>query len=236
LADRREAIMIFRNRRDAGRYLAAKLLHYRDAPDIAVLALPRGGTPVAFEVAKTLQAPLDVFLVRKLGVPGHREFAMGAVATGEVQILNQRVVDRLRIPSELIEDAIRRERREIERQEAVYRHGRRPLELQDRTVILVDDGLATGSTMRAAVESLRQREPRWIAVAVPVGAAGTCHEFADVADEVICAASPEQFHSVGDWYEDFSQTSDEEVTKLLREADQWQGPAVNIPSYRSGDA
>jgi putative phosphoribosyl transferase len=228
--------MIFRNRRDAGRYLAAKLLHYRDTPDITVLALPRGGMPVAFEVAKALQAPLDLFLVRKLGVPGRREFAMGAVATGEVQILNQRIVDRLHIPSELIEDAIRRERREIERQEAVYRRGRRALELQDRTVVLVDDGLATGSTMRAAVESLRQREPRWIVVAVPVGAAGTCHEFADVADEVVCVASPEQFHSVGDWYEDFSQTGDEEVTKLLGEADRWQRPVVNIPSYRSGDA
>jgi putative phosphoribosyl transferase len=227
--------MIFRNRRDAGRYLAAKLLHYQDTPNIAVLALPRGGVPVAFEVARALQAPLDVFLVRKVGVPGHREFAMGAVAEGEVQILNQRLVDRLRIPSDLIEAAIRRERREIDRQEAVYRHGRQPLELQDHTVILVDDGLATGSTMRAAVESLRQREPRWIAVAVPVGAAHTCDEFSDVADEVVCGASPEQFHSVGDWYEDFSQTDDEEVTKLLNEADRWR-PAAYVPSHQPGGA
>ncbi len=207
--------MLFRDRREAGRYLAGKLRRFGHAPNVLVLALPRGGVPVAFEVAQALDAQLDVFLVRKLGLPGREELAMGAVATGDVQVLNPTVVDRLGISNELIDAVARRERLELSRQEAAYRRGRAPQAVRGRTVILVDDGLATGSTMRAAVEALRRQQPRWIVVAVPVGAADTCAEFADVADEVICAACPDELYSVGAWYADFEPTSDDEVETLL---------------------
>lgn len=207
--------MIFQNRRDAGKYLATKLAKYADRRDVIVLALPRGGVPVAFEVAQALHAPLDVFLVRKLGVPGHEELAMGAIASGGGYVLNNEVVQGLRIPSRVIEMVAAQERRELDRRERRYRAGRPAQNVRGRIVILVDDGLATGSTMRAAIAALRQHEPEQIVVAVPVGAPETCAEFQNEADEAICAVTPEPFYAVGAWYKDFSQTTDEEVQLLL---------------------
>jgi predicted phosphoribosyltransferase len=217
--------MIFPNRRDAGRYLASKLAAYADRPNVVVLALPRGGVPVAFEVAQALHAPLDVFLVRKLGVPGHEELAMGAIASWGARVLNDDVVRALRIPRHVIEMVAARERRELDRQERKYRAGRPAPNVVGQTIILVDDGLATGSTMRAAIAALRQREPARIVVAVPVGAPETCAEFQQEADEAICAVSPEPFYAVGAWYQDFSQTTDEEVQILLDEAAATFSPA-----------
>jgi predicted phosphoribosyltransferase len=210
--------MIFRNRREAGRVLAAALSHHAGRFDVVVLALPRGGVPVGYEVARALGAPLDVFLVRKLGLPGREELAMGAIATGGVRVLNDEVVRLLDIPEDVIEEVAQREQRELERRESAYRDGRPPLDVRGRIAILVDDGLATGSTMRAAVAALRRLKPARVVVAVPVGAAETCAEFRSEADEVVCAQTPEPFHAVGLWYSDFSQTSDEEVCELLRRA------------------
>jgi putative phosphoribosyl transferase len=221
--------MHFRDRHEAGRLLARKLMRYRDVPDVRVLALPRGGVPVGFEVAEALQAPLDVFLVRKLGLPGREELAMGAIATGDVLVVNGDVVDRLSIPRSTIEEVARREQRELDRQQALYLRNRPPTDVRGCTIILVDDGLATGSTMRAAVEAMRQLHPRWIVAAVPVGAAETCTDFAEVADEVVCAAAPEQFFSVGAWYADFSPTTDEEVAALLESADRRFAAGVASP-------
>jgi predicted phosphoribosyltransferase len=185
--------------------LATKLSAYANRPDVVVLALPRGGVPVAYEVARALNAPLDVFVVRKLGVPGHEELAMGALATGGVRVLND-VVRYLGIPVSLIEAVTSQERRELERREHLYRGNRPPLDVRNQTVILVDDGLATGSTMRAAVQALRQQQPASIVVAVPVAAPESCEEMRTQADDVICAVTPEAFHAVGLWYRDFSQT------------------------------
>jgi putative phosphoribosyl transferase len=210
--------MYFRDRFDAGQFLAQKLLKYRHEPDVLVLALPRGGVPVAFEVAKALDAPLDVFLVRKLGVPGHEELAMGAVADGDVVVLNEDVVGPLNIPQDTIDRVTRRERQNISEQREKYRGGQPAPKVRDATVILVDDGLATGSTMRAAVTALRRQEPRQLIVAVPVGAAETCAELAGEADEVICAVMPENFMAVGVWYDDFAPTSDNTVRTLLDQA------------------
>jgi predicted phosphoribosyltransferase len=210
--------MLFRNRRDAGRYLASKLAVYADRPDVLVLALPRGGVPVAFEVAQALHVPLDVFLVRKLGVPGHEELAMGAIASWGARVLNDDVVRALRISGHVIEMVTARERQELNRRERKYRAGRPAPNVRGQTVILVDDGLATGSTMRAAIAALRQRKPSRIVVAVPVGAPETCAEFQQEADEAICAVTPEPFYAVGAWYQDFSQTTDDEVQILLDEA------------------
>ena len=210
--------MLFRDRREAGKFLAEKLMAYADRPDVLVLALPRGGVPVAFEVARALHAPLDVFLVRKLGVPGHEELAMGAIASWGARILNDEVVRALRIPDDVIEKVAARERRELERRDREYRAGRPAPNVRGRTIILVDDGLATGSTMRAAIAALRQRGPARIVVAVPVGSPETCAEFQEEADEAICALTPEPFYAVGVWYQDFSQTTDEEVHYLLDEA------------------
>jgi predicted phosphoribosyltransferase len=210
--------MRFRNRREAGKYLANKLMAYADRPDVLVLALPRGGVPVAFEVAQALHAPLDVFLVRKLGVPGHEELAMGAIASWGTLVLNEDAVWTLRIPRHVIEAVVARERRELERRDREYRAGRPEPNVRGRTIILVDDGLATGSTMRAAISALRQRSPARIVVAVPVGSIETCAEFRDEADEAICALTPEPFYAVGVWYHDFSQTTDEEVHDLLDES------------------
>jgi putative phosphoribosyl transferase len=207
--------MLFRDRLDAGRQLAQKLMDYADRPDVLVLALPRGGVPVAFEVARALHAPLDVFLVRKLGLPGHEELAMGAIASGGVRVLNEDLVRTLRIPEEEIDAVAAQEQRELERREREYRSGRPAPDVRGRIVILVDDGLATGSTMRAAVAALRRQHPARIIVAVPVGAAETCEDFGADADEVICARTPEPFYAVGLWYGDFAQTSDEEVHDLL---------------------
>ena len=209
---------LFRDRVDAGKQLAASLKHYRGTPNLAVLALPRGGVPVGFEVAQAIGAPLDVFLVRKLGVPGHEELAMGAIASGGIVVLNQEVVDYIGADRSLIDKVAAREWLELERREAAY-HGdwSRP-EIRGATVILVDDGLATGSTMRAAAAALRVKEPASLIVAVPVAAPDTCDAFRSEVDEIICAITPEPFYAVGAWYEDFSQTTDEEVRELLRRA------------------
>ncbi|MBN9518071.1 phosphoribosyltransferase [bacterium] len=207
--------MLFRDRIDAGRRLAERLTHYAGRDDVVVLALPRGGVPVGHEVAEALGAPLDVFLVRKLGVPGHEELAMGAIASGGVRVLNDRVVRPLGISAAAIERVAAEERRELVRREREYRGDRPPLDVRGKTVILVDDGLATGSTMRAAVAAVRRLGPAKVVVAVPVGAAETCEDFEEEADEAICAMEPEPFYSVGAWYEDFSQTTDDEVRELL---------------------
>jgi len=216
--------MYFQDRREAGRMLASRLSAYADRPDVVVLALPRGGVPVAYEVAKALHAPMDVFLVRKLGVPGHEEYAMGAMASGGVRVLNRDVVEALHIPNEVVEQVIAREQRELERREREYRGDRPFPDLRGKTVILVDDGLATGSTMLAAVMALRQKQPARIVVAVPVGSPETCDAFRDHVDEIVCAITPDPLYGVGLWYTDFSQTSDEEVRKLLAEVVQ-QEPA-----------
>jgi predicted phosphoribosyltransferase len=208
----------FSNRREAGRELARLLPTAQPADDTVVLALPRGGVPVAFEIARALGAPLDVFLVRKLGTPGHPELAMGAIASGGIRVLNDEVVQALDIPPHLIDAVTEREQSELERRESAYRHGRPLPSLRDRTVILVDDGLATGSTMKAAVQAVKQHEPARVIVAVPVGAPETCRALRAIADEVICARTPAHFSAVGEWYRDFSQTTDEEVIALLRES------------------
>lgn len=209
---------LYQDRRDAGKRLAALLTRYANRPGVIVLALPRGGVPVGFEVARSLKAPLDAFVVRKLGVPGHEELAMGAVATGGVVILNDSVVLGMGIPERVIMGVLAREEQEMERRERQYRGERPPPALDGRTVILVDDGLATGSTMRAAVRALREQNPTAIVVAVPVAASQTCEEFRSIADEIVCAATPEPFYAVGLWYADFTPTTDEEVSALLAEA------------------
>lgn len=210
----------FRDRRDAGRQLAEKLSAYANRPDVLVLGLPRGGVPVAYEVAKVLNAPLDVFLVRKLGVPGREELAMGAIASGSVRVLNKNVVQSLRLSDQTIEAVAAAEQRTLVRRERVYRGDRPRLAVRDQTIILVDDGLATGATMRAAVVALRQQQPRRIVVAVPVAAPETCDEFRAEVDDIVCAITPPLFYAVGLWYQDFSQTSDEEVRALLEHAAQ----------------
>lgn len=209
---------MFLDRFDAGRRLAESLTAYRGRDDVVVLALPRGGVPVGFEVARALRAPLDVFTVRKLGLPGQEELAMGAIASGGVRVLNDELVRVLRIPDDVIDAAAAEEGRELERREHVYRDGRPAPPVAGRQAILVDDGLATGSSMRAAVMALRMRQPDRIIVAVPVGARETCDVLRQEADQVVCLASPEPFRAVGVWYEDFSQTTDEEVVGLLRSA------------------
>jgi erythromycin esterase-like protein/predicted phosphoribosyltransferase len=205
----------FSDRREAGRLLAAKLAAYANRPNVVVLALPRGGVPVAFEVAQALNAPLDVFVVRKLGVPGYEELAMGAVATGGLRVLNDQIVRDLRVPDYVIDRVAAEEGEELTRRERAYRGGRPPLDVHGRTVILVDDGLATGATMRAAVKALRQHGPAQIVVAVPTASPETCGELKAEVDEVVCAITPEPFHAVGYWYEDFTQTTDQEVRELL---------------------
>jgi len=205
----------FRNRTDAGRRLAEKLAAYADRPDALVLALPRGGVPVGFEVARALGAPLDVFLVRKLGVPGHEELAMGAVATGGVRVLNDEIVHGLGISQHEMDASMARELRELARRERLYRSDCPPPDVAGRTLILVDDGLATGATMRAAVQTLRQQQPARIVVAVPTASLDTCQAMKAEADDVVCAMTPEPFFAVGYWYEDFTQTTDDEVRELL---------------------
>jgi erythromycin esterase-like protein/predicted phosphoribosyltransferase len=208
----------FRNRAEAGRLLAEELHDYAGRDDVIVLALPRGGVPVAYEVARALDAPLDVFLVRKLGVPGHEELALGAIATGGTRVLNKQLVESLGLPNEWIEAIDAKERRELERREQVYREGRPPPDVAGRTVILVDDGLATGSTMLAAVQAIRQDDPAKVVVAVPVADPDVCEGIGTVADEVVCLTKAQPLHAVGVWYEDFSQTTDDEVRDLLRRA------------------
>jgi putative phosphoribosyl transferase len=208
----------FRDRREAGRVLASKLDHYRGKPDLLVLALPRGGVPVGFEIARGLGAPLDVFVVRKIGVPGHEELAMGALATGDVRVVNEEVVRQFEISVSALAAAAAQAQRELSRREHLYRRDRRAPEVSGRTVILVDDGLATGSTMRAAVRALKDQEPARLVIAVPTAAPSTCAEFEAEVDEVVCAITPDPMYSVGAWYEDFSQTSDDEVRELLEAA------------------
>jgi predicted phosphoribosyltransferase len=211
---------LFRDRRDAGRHLALLLMAYANRPDLLVLALPRGGVPVAFEVARALHAPLDLFLVRKLGVPGHEELAMGAIASGGVRVLNDEVIRMSGVTPDAIDLVTRVEQQELARREAAYRGTRPPPDVRGRIVVLIDDGLATGSTMRAAVKAIRQQGPARVIVAAPTAAAETCEELRAEVDEIICARTPEPFFGVGLWYEDFSQTSDEEVRQLLAEAQQ----------------
>ena len=206
---------LFRDRVEAGELLAARLADYRDRDDVVVLALPRGGVPVAREVARALGVPLDVYVVRKLGVPGHEELAMGAIATGGVRQINRDVVDALGIPGSVIDAVAKREQLELERREQTYRGDRGPVSLANKIVILVDDGLATGSTMRAAVMAARQQQPARVIVAVPVGAPSTCADLATEADAVVCVRTPDPFVAVGLWYRDFTPTTDHEVRALL---------------------
>jgi putative phosphoribosyl transferase len=212
------AAMRFRDRTEAGKVLARDLSRYANRSEVLVLALPRGGVPVGFEVAKYLKAPLDIFLVRKLGVPGHEELALGAIATGNTRILNRDVVQDLRIPESVIDEITETQRLELARREQLYRGDRPPPDVRGKTVILVDDGLATGATMYAAVTALRQQQPARIVVAVPAAAQATCDEFREVVDEIVCAVTPEPFYAVGASYEDFSQTTDNEVRNLLEKA------------------
>jgi putative phosphoribosyl transferase len=208
----------FQNREEAGKALAAKLTEYVNRSDVLVLGLPRGGVSVAYQVAKTLNAPLDVLLVRKLGIPGHEELAMGAIASGGVCVFNDEVVGYMDDLEKIIADVIDKEKKELERREHAYRDDLPPIDAQGKTVILVDDGLATGATMRAAVSATRKMNPERIVVAVPVAAMSTYSEFLESADEFVCLMTPEPFYGVGLWYVDFSQTSDEEVRSLLKRA------------------
>lgn len=206
----------FRDRRQAGQMLADHLAQYRDAPQLLVLALPRGGVPVGYEVAQALNAPLDVFVVRKLGFPGHEEYAMGAIASGGVRVMNP--LPGLYVSDEEIERVAAHDQAQLLRREHLYRGDEPPVAIRGRTVIVVDDGLATGATMRAATEAIRLQGPRHLCVAVPVGAKDSCDALSQAADAVVCPATPEPFHAVGLWYHDFPQTSDDEVHQLLEQA------------------
>ncbi|MFL5612257.1 MAG: phosphoribosyltransferase [Gemmatimonadaceae bacterium] len=208
----------FTNRTDAGQRLATALVRYSGRDDVTVLGLPRGGVPVAFEIASALDAPLDVFLVRKLGLPGHEEFGIGAIASGGIRVVDESVLSAYGVTPETLDRITEREQRELERREKLYRDDRPPPAIRDRVVILVDDGLATGSTMRAAIAALRVEGPREIVVAVPVGATETCAAMSALADEVICLATPDPFNAVGLWYDNFDQTGDLEVHELLERA------------------
>ena len=219
-------MMQFRNRVEAGQQLAKRLTKYANRPDVLVLALPRGGVPVGYEVAHALKAPFDVFVVRKLGVPGHEELAMGAIASGGVRVLNGSVVESLGISDETIDAVAAHELRELERRERAYRDDRPAPDVQGRTVILVDDGIATGSTMRAAVGALRQLEAARIVVATPTAALSTVREMGPDVDELVAVMTPADFAGVGQWYEDFSQTTDGEVRELLDKASQLPNPTL----------
>jgi predicted phosphoribosyltransferase len=217
---------IFRDRKDAGNFLARKLTKYRNRDDVVVLALPRGGVPVAYEVAKALNAPLDIFLVRKLGVPGFEEYAMGAIAGGGIRVLNDTLVSQLDIPLEVVDEVTAREFTELERRERLYRGARNPLDVTGRTIIVVDDGMATGSTMRAAVRALRKKNPRKIVIAVPVCEREICNSFKHEVDTVaICAMMPRPFNAVGIFYRNFAQITDAEVQRLLRSAQRTKAAA-----------
>lgn len=218
----------FRDRTEAGRRLAAQLRGYAQRPEVLVLALPRGGVPVGYEIAKALNVPLDVFIVRKLGVPGYEELAMGAIATGGVRVLNEDVVASLRLRDEVIDMVAEAERRELERRERLYRGDRPPLNVQGRTVILVDDGIATGATIRAAVAALYQQHPARLIVAAPVAAPETCEALSAEVDELVCVMTPDPFYAISLWYEDFSPTTDEEVREWLERSAREQ--PVPLPS------
>ncbi len=217
------------NRRQAGRVLAGALAHYRGQPGLLVLALPRGGVPVGFEVATALAASLDVFVVRKLGFPGHEEYAIGALASGGVSVMNP--LPGLTVPPGALAEVVAREQAELLRREQLYRGQRPAIDVRDRTVIVVDDGLATGASMRAALLALRQQRPARLVAAVPVGAAESCRELQDAADEVVCPATPEPFRAVGLWYREFPQTSDDEVHTLLEESRRLPARAVPLQPH-----
>lgn len=219
--------MLFHDRQDAGKKLAQKLKSYRNQPDVLVLGLPRGGVPVAYEVARELNAPLDVFLVRKLGAPKQPELAMGAIATGGVRVLNNTLIDHLDVSEREIEAVAEAEQIELARREELYRPNLPPLEVENRTVILVDDGLATGATMRVAAVALRKQKPRQLIAAVPVSSPSICDPYTLEVDKAICAETPQPFYSVGLWYDKFEQTSDAEVRELLSRANQQQFSVAN---------
>lgn len=208
----------FNDRIDAGKRLAARLSKYANREDVLILALPRGGVPVAYEVAKELNVKMDVFIVRKLGVPGNEELAMGAIASGNIRVLNEDVINSFHIPPRIVEETTASELRELERRERIYRRDRPTPKISGSIVILIDDGLATGATMRAAVAAVKTKNPAKVIIAVPVAAPDTCTDFGNEVDEVICVATPEPFYGVGAWYEDFSQTTDKEVCDLLDRA------------------
>lgn len=208
----------YKDRVQAGKYLAKKLEQYSNDPDAVVLGLPRGGVVVAYEVARELQLPLDIFLVRKLGVPGYEELAMGAIASGGVRVMNEDVLRMIKVSQDAIETVVKMEEKELERREKVYRENRPRLDIKSRTVIIVDDGLATGATMRAAVAALHKQHPSKIIIAVPVASPETCEDFRSKVDDLVCAMTPAYFHAVGEWYEYFPQNTDEEVQQLLRKA------------------
>lgn len=208
----------FRDRRDAGRKLAQALAHYAGRPDVTIFALPRGGIPVAYEVALALNAPLDIFIVRKLGLPGREELAIGAIGSGGIRVLNDDIIRILNIPQEVINIVAQRELQELQRREHIYRGDRTAPGVRDRTVILIDDGLATGASMRAAVAGMRARQPARIVIAVPTAAREMCDAFQFAVDEMVCVITPEPFDGVGKWYEVFAQVDDEEVRELLEAA------------------
>lgn len=219
---------LFHDRRGAGRFLATKLTRYAHDPNAIVLALPRGGVPVAYEVARALSVPLDVFLVRKLGVPGQEELALGAISSGGMRVLNNDIVETLGIPNSMIGQIVMRELRELERRERLYRAGCPPPDVRGRTVLLVDDGLATGASMRVAIMALRELQPARIVVAVPTASRETCDTLRELADEIICAQTPDPFYAVGAWYEDFSQTTDAQVRELLDRAAKEITPTMRL--------
>ena len=208
----------FQDRSEAGKILAAHVAKAVDDPDIIVLALPRGGVPVAFEVARSLRAPMDIYVVRKLGLPGEEELAIGAIASGGVRVLNRALIAHLQIPEELIERVTAQQSIELERREQLYRGTRGLIPLRGHTTILVDDGLATGATMLAAARSVRAQQPRRIVVAVPVASSSACEDIREDVDQIVCVVTPEPFLAVGAWYDDFSQTSDSEVRSLLAQS------------------
>lgn len=208
----------FTNRTEAGKLLADALSGYAGRRDILILALPRGGVPVAYEVANALSAPMDLWLVRKLGVPGQEELALGALAGKNIRVLNYDIIDLLNIDETIIDTIVAREQTELERRNRLYRQGKPPPAIEGKTIIIIDDGLATGATMRVAISSLRQAGAAWIIAAVPVGAVSPCGKIEEEADELICLHTPEPFYGVGQWYNDFSQTSDDEVLALLNNA------------------
>lgn len=220
----------FKNRRQAGELLAQRLHSYADRNDVVVVALPRGGVPVAFVMARDLDAPLDVLLVRKLGLPGHEEYAMGAIASGGVCILQAEAVSGFNVPPEVIETIAQRELKEIDRREKLYRAGRPPLQLRERVVIVVDDGLATGSTMEVALHVIREANPARLIAAVPVAPVETCERLRDKVDEMVCLSMPEPFNAVGQWYENFEQTADAEVQALLEQAQREHGKNRHVSS------
>jgi putative phosphoribosyl transferase len=218
--------MVFRNREEAGEMLAKRLRAYANREDVIVLGIPRGGVPVAFEVATALQAPLDIFVLRKLGVPGHKELAFGAIASGGSLVLDRRVIEGLDISDRQIEVVIANERMELERRELAYRDDKPPLEIEGLIAIVVDDGIATGSSIRAGIKALRQLKPARIVVAVPVAPLETCNRLRPEVDELVCVHRPQSFLAIGQFYKDFSQVSDQEVIELLKQADRHAVPKV----------